>query len=181
MKRSDGIGLVLLAIVLSSFILVDSNRIAWTPDKRVEWFDYQGHPDHTDNFRDAVTTSAINYTTRCIADDKLEVIVKAEFLKDKSWVKSIARTDYQLGHERLHFDITELYVRKLRAELQHRHFTCGEEGLVDAIASKVLSDWRGAQLQYDKESMYSLDKHDQHLWEQKVAKELIDYGSFASE
>ncbi|MBX2846128.1 MAG: hypothetical protein KTR13_07930 [Saprospiraceae bacterium] len=175
------VGVIALGVFFFSFTELKKNRIKWNAGKTVNWNDYEGIPDYADNFRDAVTASALNYNVRCHTDGNLTVSVSAEFLKDQSWVKERARTDYHLGHERLHFDITELFARKMRKTFEGQQFRCEDEAVVHQLATQLLAEWREAQVQYDKETLYSLDKHDQKLWHQKVANDMIEHDHYASE
>jgi len=179
MLRTLG-GLIIVGLFCFSFGEIKENRLVWNEGKVVQWMDFEGVPDYGDNFRDAVTASALNYKVRCLEDGTMTVSVSAEFVKDKSWVKEVARTDYHLGHERLHFDLTELYVRKMRKQLEGRVFKCSDEHVIDNIAAGIMKDWRDAQIQYDKETAYSLNKKNQKIWHGKVAKEMIENQYFAT-
>ena len=47
------------------------------------------------------------------------IILKAIFSKDSSWVlKNAVKDSELLQHEKLHFDITEIFARKCRKELR---------------------------------------------------------------
>lgn len=172
---------LLVSVMTLSFLVEDNdNRITWSPSIRIQWQDFHGHPDYGDSFRDVVTASSINYAMVCLHDDTMVVSVKADFIKDQSWVKEVARTDYHLGHERLHFDITELYVRKLRKEFSNKSFVCGQEAEINGLAEAVLLEWRTFQQRYDKYTYYSLNHSAQRKWESEVAKQLIELDDFAS-
>jgi len=180
MKRVNIALFLGLLLFCQSFITVDSNRITWSPSVRIDWEDFKGQPDFGDGFRDVVTASSIHYTTICNYDQTMDVVVKADFIKDQSWVKPVARTDYHLGHERLHFDITELYVRKLRAEFANKKFTCKNQAEINGLAQAVMLEWRTTQNRYDKDSYYSLNKTAQADWEARIARELILFEGFSS-
>jgi len=169
----------LLLIVFSSF-MSSSGRIGWQENRPLQWTDYEGIPDYEDGFRDAVTASALKFTTRCHKDGSLEVFVSAEFVKDQSWVKEVARSDYHLNHERLHFDITELYARKFRDFLDTKTYTCDDRDLVQSLIYNALKDCMDHQNEYDKHTSYSLNKTQQANWETLIENELKELELFSS-
>lgn len=172
----------LICIAFFATAFTSSNRIGWNEGRPLEWSDYEGLPDYEDHFRDAVTASALKFITRCHKDDgRLEVLVNAEFVKDQSWVKEVARSDYHLGHERRHFDITELFARKFRDFLETKSFTCEDRDLVQGLIYNALADCMDFQNEYDKGTGYSLLKHRQVEWEAKIDTELEKLAIYASE
>ena len=152
----------------------DTNRIVWTEERQLNWNDFQGNPDYSDEFRSAVTVSAINFTTRCEPNGELFYKVSAQFLKDKSWVKPEAYSDYHLGHEQLHFDITELYVRKIREALGEETYQCDDQQLVQKLVKYYMQECLAMQDEYDKETRYSLHKAKQKVWEVSIQNQLAN-------
>lgn len=104
----------------------------------------------------------------------MEVFISAQFLKDKSWVKPEALTNYHLGHEQLHFDITELYVRKFRQVIEDLEFSCGDLNSVQTISNQIMQECQEMQLQYDRDTKYSLHQSKQVEWEAKIKTELSE-------
>lgn len=96
----------------------ESNKIIWNQDKKLEWKDFTGVLD-PNLFGNALTSYKIEIIPENVlvdAEDNIQnyenLTVVAKFYKDKSWATS--RTDGLLAHEQLHFDIAELYARKIR-------------------------------------------------------------------
>ncbi len=172
------IKLVAVLMVLSSFAS-SPERISWSEDRPLQWFDFKGQPDYSDQFRDAVTASALKFNTKCLDNNELEVLVAAEFLKDRSWVKEVARSDYHLGHERLHFDITELYARKFRQEISERQLTCSNQDEIQELIHFYLDACFTFQNEYDKQTYYSMHQSKQIDWENQISKELKSLEEFA--
>lgn len=171
----------LVAIVILCFSFSTSeNRIIWSAERDLIWSDFQGQPDYNDNFRDAVTASAIKFKARCNPKGNLDFEVSAEFLKNQSWVKPQAHSDYHLAHEQLHFDITEIYVRRIRILLNERSFTCDEEPLVQRYVQQIMKRCRDAQLKYDKETRFSLHKANQETWQSIVDDQLTELEQFSA-
>ena len=163
--------------VLFSFTS-DSNRIPWQSQRQLNWKDFKGEPDYSDDFRAAVTASSIQIRIRCNANNRLSYDVSADFIKDKSWVKEIARTNYHLGHEQLHFDITEIYVRKIREALSHIEPICDNQTLAHELAQEIMEQCSDAQQRYDNATKYSLDPEEQAIWKGHVDRKLHELRKF---
>lgn len=182
MRTSNFIFCILLLFTPTLFgFKTDGNRIVWSEDRDLRWSDFQGQPDFNDDFRDAVTTSAIKFTSRCNNNGLLEFEVSAEFLKNRSWVKPVAFSDYHLRHEQLHFDITEVYVRKIRTLLSQRNFACNEQALVQNYVQQIMNTCTEAQAKYDKETRYSLHKANQATWQLIVDEQLYGLQKYSAQ
>ena len=145
--------------------------IYWNSDRKLSLEDFKGEPDFTDPYIIAMTYSGILFYTECDGYE-LKYDVSSYFDKDESWVKLEARTDHHLQHEQLHFDITELYARKLKERLSEETFYCGEEERFNRLVDEFLANWESEQHSYDLETHYS-NKHDeQRAWEAKITSEL---------
>jgi len=95
--------------------------------------------------------------------------VYAYFVKSKSW--AIEKNDYYLTHERLHFDIAEIYARKIRKAFD----SLNNENITDVAKYKDVYNKYGVQLryynkQYDSEVYYSEKR--QSEWIQNIHSEL---------
>ena len=95
----------------SSLQYEDNDTIIWSQNRKLKWNDFKGQPDNNE-MNKASTFAGLElmsfYTQGSIP--KLNVI--CYFIKSKSWVK-VENEDY-LAHEQVHFDIWELYARKIR-------------------------------------------------------------------
>lgn len=143
----------------------------WSDDYRLSWDDFEGKPRYDHENISALTSSGIVHYKGC-KDGVIIYKVLAYFEKNESWVKAEALTDHHLTHEQLHFDITELYARKLRKILSEREFVCGQEQEFEDFVGKFLDNWGMMQQAYDYSSRHSMDKAIQKDWYYKVAMEL---------
>lgn len=80
------------------------------------------------------------------------------FIKDSS--------ENLLKHEQLHFDITELFARKLRQQILLKHFKNGKSMSADInkIYTDVTSDLNKEQDIYDKETVHGTNLVKQQEW-----------------
>jgi hypothetical protein len=92
----------------------EENTILWSNDRKLRWEDFKGVPDtsHSVLVTVAGTTSVINFEYKTAKSMITSYNIEAIFIKNKSW--TITSDIQTLEHEQLHFDITELYARKIR-------------------------------------------------------------------
>ena len=86
-----------------------------------------------------------------------EVEVFASFDKQKSWTKSDAIE--LLAHEQLHFDIVEVYVRKIRKFAQEA-FDRNQRSqqYITKQITKLQSEYKKTQTKYDSETKHGIVK-----------------------
>jgi hypothetical protein len=165
-----------LCVLITIFILCSSgtnttDTIYWSESDRLEWGDFAGQPRHEYKDISALTSSGIVHYKGC-KNGKINYKVRAYFEKMESWVKDEARTTHHLEHEQIHFDITELYARKLRKILADRNFSCEEEAAFEQCVNLFVESWHQDQQSFDLHSRHSMDKNAQKAWYYKIEMEL---------
>ncbi len=170
--RQLGIFAILISfVIIGSSSKPDSNTILWSEDRPLTWDDFQGRPDYNYDAVSALTSSGIMHMKGC-ENGKIIYKIEAYFEKDFSWVKPEAYTDHHLEHEQIHFDITQLYAKKLEHALDKQHFQCGEEEEFEQFVQEFLAGWQKAQINFDLYTHYSMKPPEQYEWKHKVALEL---------
>lgn len=166
---------IAVALFSMAFFSNSSQRpneiIYWDTNTPLTLTDFKGQPDYTDPYSIAMTFSGLMLYTDC-DEHLLKYEIDSYFDKDLSWVKLEARTEHHLKHEQLHFDITELYTRRLKAALKQETFYCGEEERFNRFVDDFLANWEAEQHHYDVETAYSNHHPQQTEWEYKIALEL---------
>ncbi len=165
--------LAIVWVITGSAWKEESSIIYWSEERLLSWDDFQAPPDFEQVPIGALTSSAIEYYTGC-KDGKIIYKIQAVFEKDRSWVKEVARTEHHLRHEQVHFNITELYARKLRIELEKRSFTCEQKPQFEALINSYLDEWSDEQYSFDWHTGFSMRPEKQLEWELKVIKALHD-------
>jgi hypothetical protein len=165
-----------LFVLVGLFLLFTSGKdnpdtIYWSESDRLVWDDFEGQPRHDYKGVSALTSSGIVHYKGC-KNGKINYKVRAYFEKEESWVKEEARTGHHLIHEQIHFDITELYARKLRKVLSDRSFNCNEEIAFEECVNTFVDNWHHDQQSFDLHSRHSLDKDAQKEWYYRVEMEL---------
>jgi hypothetical protein len=144
--------------------------IPWS-DTPLSWLDFKGLPDARHG--GALTASGFYYNFKCengIAEWK----VGAVFFPEQSYVNPQVRHPYMLAHEQLHFDITELFARKLRKLLEEENIGCNDQAEVEYFCEKMVEEWRAFQQQYDIETRHSMDRDAQIHWNKLVRDALSE-------
>src|SRR5690606_10295249 len=81
--------------------------------KRLNWCDFKGDAPQG-NLHSAGSALSIDMKVEQLGILTYQIYIVTCFNPRNSWVRKGAKSRELLYHERLHFDITELYARKLR-------------------------------------------------------------------
>ena len=91
------------------------------------------------------------------------------------------KTDYILAHEQGHFDITEIFARRLNEALQNYQFnkrTFKKD--IGQIYQAIVSEKEEYQRTYDAETDHSRNRKVQYDWLEKIDSLLAETQSFSS-
>lgn len=151
--------------------------LAWSTESKLVWEDFAGPVDEASTFK-AFTQSKISMGWEC--DGSVFTFnAVAKFDRENSW-KGDGLTDELLAHEQLHFDLAELYARKMRKHFSNLPNACNlpvEE--IQAQGGKFLEDWGQREKLYDRETQHSKNRQEQQRWQAMVAQELSSLGRYA--
>lgn len=172
-------------LFLSIVLLSTSNEVAisWRNNYKLSWEHFKGQPQkNTDAV--AVTASGITFSYS-LKHRNSEVIdftanVEAHFYPEKSWYIKERANQYILAHEQLHFDITELHVRKLRHQISQVKINNFLKKTLDRLHQNSNEELAKMQKLYDTESHNSINTEAQTKWQKFVAKELEKYEAYKS-
>ena len=168
---------LILLFTLSYYISFGQNQIVWEEKRPLSWTDYHGTPDSKSQFK-AYTSSGIDFKTE-MTNGVLSINVRAYFSQTDSWFKPDHRNNRLLIHEQLHFDITELYARKMRLRLSE--LTINPENfntVVPALYKGLMKEMIDYQKKYDLETQHGISNEKQSEWERSVNKELENLNSY---
>jgi hypothetical protein len=151
--------------------------IAWQPARRLSWADFKANPDPTSDAAASTTTLVgIEYN---ISNNNLGYTINCRFSKDRSW--GLHKTPYILAHEQGHFDIAEIFARKLNKAMSEYEFNKKSfQKDLKKIYEDIMKEKEEWQEKYDKETRHSINKQRQAEWLEKIAKTLDEYAAFAS-
>lgn len=163
---------LLLLIPSAALAQRAEDSLLWDAHRKLTWQDFKGMPER-DPLVGARTFSSIKYRL-FHNQDTFYTDVSCVFLKRVSWKVTSKASDYSLNHEQRHFDISEVYARKMRAEFaayQFRRKTVAKD--IAAIFNRVCDEKDSVNMLYDKETLLSLDKDKQEAWNRKIDQLLI--------
>jgi hypothetical protein len=171
--------LLLLWFTLLSFNkTIAQDTIYWQPTYKLKWEDFKGIPDSSSK-DGAISRPGVKYHLSA-NEDSFNVKVICFFIRSKSWSK-FKKNDTLLLHEQGHFDIAELFARKLRkafAEYKFNAQTVGKD--IDNLFIFNRQERTEMDVLYDKETNHSQNKQQQVLWNKKIKAELDNLKKFAS-
>lgn len=153
------------------------DTIYWSPRYKLKWEDFKGKPDSNSQFG-AISYPGIKYSLSA-NEDTFKVKVDCFFIKSKSWVRVLSTTG--LLHEQGHFDIAELFARKLRKTISEYKFNYPTVGK-DINKLFVLNKQERSKMDtlYDKETDFSRNRSQQTPWNKKIKLELDKLRKYAS-
>jgi predicted secreted Zn-dependent protease len=148
-------------------------EIEWDNKRRLTWADFKAAvPESSSKFSVAATT-ACEIT---VESNVLNVFKKPKFFATNkfscyaSWVKPGQINDSLLKHEQCHFDIAEVYRRKLQKQLDETEMNFAEaEKIMKEMTRQIGKAYRNEQAVYDEETAHGLNRDKQKEWELKIA------------
>lgn len=171
----------LITLFISGFILfgqVQDDTIPWKKNYKLKWSDFKGSPQAGNDFA-ALTSYSLTYSMMQ-SGKGLVTKVDCEFDKKKSWGR--IKNDSILAHEQLHFDIAELFARKIRksfAEYVFNKKTFQRD--LKAIYLDAVQACSMYQQQYDSESEHSINRKGQRKWDMKIRQEMEALSAYAKD
>lgn len=154
----------------------ESDFIPWQRDRKLVWDDFLQQPVRgTDAVASTSTSLGVAYQLKGGA---LTWDITCNFQKKKSW--GLVKTEYILDHEQRHFDITELFARKLHeALLDYKLNRNTYKADLNRIYAAVVKDKETFQALYDGQTDHSRKKGIQRMWSEQIEKMLDETEEFA--
>jgi hypothetical protein len=156
-----------------------SDKLVWNESRQLTWDDFRGKP--AKRFSAASTHYDI-YKNMEEKGNGAHVSVEAVFLCNKSWKKTSWVNEQVLTHEQKHFDIVELFARKLRKSIQSHKYTSYEnlKTVSDSLYDVNDKEMDVYQDKYDDETDASMNGEKQREWNKKIMVEIAKYSAWKS-
>lgn len=187
-RKSSHFFLSFLACWLSFNVKADESRTAdgklkrfsWNEHRVLSWEDFKGPVETQTDESAAATCCSIGFKVNNTADGVPELTVYNTFYMDRSWVKEDAHVESILAHEQGHFDLCELYTRKLRMRFGAVDITAAnaKEELMK-IYSELNHEYEMCQQAYERETAHGTRLADQKRWQEVIARGLGEFGAGA--
>jgi hypothetical protein len=162
----------IVALFFCCFMPEDhSDKLVWNENRQLTWDDFRGKPAKR------FSAASTHYDIHKLMEEKgnsAHINVEAVFFCNKSWKKTNWINNEVLIHEQKHFDIVELFARKLRKSIQSRKYTSYEnlKTVSDSLYDVNDKEMDKYQDKYDDETDASMDGEKQREWNQKISDEL---------
>jgi hypothetical protein len=158
--------------------------IPWNESRKLTWTDFKDAPNPNSGAV-ALTASGITFGFSIQRSGGkptgFNTTVESLFYPDKSWYLTERASTYILGHEQLHFDITELHARKFRQQISRLKVSSSIRAELDRLHTSINRASAEMQNRYDRESNHSIIKEAQVKWQNYIAVELKKLNQFKSQ
>ena len=150
-------------------IVENDSLILWQADRKLTWSDFKGKPKPVRIHNAAGIGTYLDFFYQSVSNQLPVFTFLNYFEKDRSW--SITNDTLTLEHEQIHFDIEEVFTRKIRQcveELNEEYEIEIEKYL--AVIDKILAKCQEVQEKYDYEVLANYAR--QLEWRAKIDAEL---------
>ena len=145
------------------------DHLSWNEFYKLQWDDFQGEPDEN-SLGDAGAAVKIS-AKPFLVKNRIKYDVVATFNRKKSWARD--KSVSLLAHEQLHFDIAELYARKIRKKISElRDQGVNDIKTYNSAIQELLLESNEADERYDLETLHGALSRKQATWAAKVKNEL---------
>lgn len=165
---------ILIFLLLFSSICYSQNNsdsiIYWDNEYKLDCFDFRNVIQ--DTAKNITAISMVGIKTKGFWNNNLpDYMIYATFDRYASWNKDT--TCSIIAHEQLHFDIAELYARKLRKQVSElrQDYNDNIQDYQDAIAH-IFKEWMQTDSTYDEETHHGVYNSKQKEWNAKIATKI---------
>ncbi|RXJ50550.1 DUF922 domain-containing protein [Gelidibacter gilvus] len=173
--------LIFVLTLILSGPSINEDVLEWQENVQLKWSDFKGQPKDLGDIV-AITSSGISFRFSIKENNHtvtgFDTQVKAHFYPKRSWVHKKKASDHILAHEQLHFDITELYVRKFKKEIIHLDISKNIKRDLNNTYERINKDMSAMQKTYDTETNYSRNVIAQSAWKKKIDDALTIYSDY---
>ena len=150
-------------------------KFQWHEHAQLSWDDFKGEVNTTHDESAAATCCSIGFKTNTAAQGGKPVIeVYNTFYTTRSWVRPDARIQSILDHEQGHFDLCEVYTRKLKNRMSNFDLNmAGVKQQLMNIYTEVSKEYEARQQCYEQETVHGTNLEAQKRWQDMIARELM--------
>ena len=165
-------------------VSIYEKEILWSPERKLVWDDFKAkHSPYGDITAIAAATQCgISFETNRVTNfKKIKYFVKTYFDVNKSWVSAEGRESQDvLRHEQSHFDLCEIYARRLYKELTTANLNIYTLEQANGIYKKVFDEYNERQYQYDVSTGHGTIAEEQEKWNKIIEDELTQLDAYAN-
>jgi hypothetical protein len=177
MKSIKAVLLYAIVSFLFSFSIQKDSIIYWSDRVSLTWSNFEGTPLKSSKYS-AISSVGIRVDYTCVIS---ELYVYSYFTPSKSWVNLKDTSENILKHERGHFDIAEIFARKLRERILKSKFSEKKINIkISKMFNGIYEDYIKEQKLYDRETNLSKNNINQKMWDEKIKRNLEDLEFFSN-
>lgn len=147
-----------------------SNKIIWSTSN-LKWSNFKGNPQAS-NYAASINS---NIELKQLDSNKYAIVALMDM--GSSWHKQ--KPDECLLHEQYHFNITEIFARKLRQEVKEKNLNINSIDFRKTFLSSLMA-LAVEQKKYDEQTNHSINKDKQIEWQKNIDKQLLNLGAYES-
>jgi hypothetical protein len=167
----------LVMILTASLQAQEQEVIRWGEDKKLQWEYFRKEP-RKNHQAAAQSWTGVEFSGDCI-NGKFSIEVSAFFHPDSSWADKTLISNRLLKHEQAHFDIAEIYARKLIIALNRIQNPCDQAAKTRLRIQTILAANQQAltqeQQKYDRETYHGARVAEQQRWYEQIAAQLQEH------
>lgn len=174
--------IIMITLIISNSKAQENDTIYWNSKTKLKWSDFNFNIADTCYKNHAAAMTASGTYWKSFNGDKLpNYIIRAYFLKSESCAIDTSSL-IKLSHEQFHFDIEELYARRMRkivADLREKGVS--NIAVYKSYLKKLSIEVELYQDKYDFETSHGNMDSIQIQWEEKVKKELKELKAYSND
>jgi hypothetical protein len=175
--------LLLAVLLLQGLVLLAQEAMGWSSDRPLVSDDFKGHVPVRPKRFTAVTVCHLSCNVNAERPDSITVDIGNVFLTRYSWKRRKKLNAYILKHEQDHFDIAELYARRIRQALGRCHKWYNASGAyryakLNRIFHRYRRRCRFAEYWYDFQTGHGRRRERQKEWNNKIGSLLTAYRQY---
>ncbi|WP_394660433.1 DUF922 domain-containing protein [uncultured Chryseobacterium sp.] len=172
-------------IFLACFLIsntIFAQKIYWAEGKKLNWNNFKSRVNNQRGANVVAYTNcgwSYSYVKSSNPKAPVKITIETIFNEDKSWKDDKRINDYVLLHEQKHFDVAEVFARKLRKETSEKIKTGADfDKYFKLIYNSILKEYQDFQRAYDGETKNGMIEEKQSEYNRMIAEELENYKSF---
>ncbi|GEQ86700.1 hypothetical protein ULMS_22080 [Patiriisocius marinistellae] len=174
--------ITIIFILLTSFVGAqnENEKKEWKEGERLAWEDFKGVSENIAGYV-ASTNSGISFSYGMQSRDgviKINYDIKTHFYPNASWFKKGQVNEHILLHEQAHFDISELFARKLKMKFA----SLAQDETFKNKAAKIYKENEKSRVdfqnKFDKETDHSKNIEQEKKWESYIAAQLKEFNDW---
>lgn len=153
-----------------------SQKIEWKENKKLVWSNFKSEINNQRG-KDIVAYTHCGWVYSVVKSSNpkgaAKVNIETVFNEDKSWKDAEKINDYVLNHEQKHFDIAEIFARKIRKEIIGKIKTSSDyDKYFQPMYNRILKDYKNFQALYDGVTEHGMNKEKQAEYNILINEEL---------